>query len=60
MAGDYDYIVVASGVGGGPLVANLARTGFSDILVEAGGDSCDATDRGTTEVRCPYFPRAVH
>jgi len=34
----YDYIVVGSGPGGGPLAANLARAGFSTLLIEAGGD----------------------
>ncbi|MCB1723141.1 MAG: GMC family oxidoreductase N-terminal domain-containing protein [Chromatiaceae bacterium] len=40
-AGDddaFDYIVVGSGAGGGPLAANLARTGFRVLLLEAGGD----------------------
>ncbi len=34
----YDYIVVGSGPGGGPLAANLAKAGYSTLLVEAGGD----------------------
>ena len=34
----YDYIVVGSGAGGGPLAANLAREGFRVLLLEAGGD----------------------
>jgi choline dehydrogenase len=37
-AEDYDYIVVGSGAGGGPLAANLARKGHRVLLVEAGGD----------------------
>jgi choline dehydrogenase len=40
--GEYDYIVVGSGAGGGPLAANLARKGHSVLLVEAGGDDEDA------------------
>lgn len=32
----YDYIVVGSGAGGGPLAANLAERGFSVLLIEAG------------------------
>ena len=34
----FDYIVVGSGAGGGPLAANLARSGMRVLLLEAGGD----------------------
>ncbi|KAH7111000.1 hypothetical protein B0J13DRAFT_534442 [Dactylonectria estremocensis] len=34
----YDYIVVGSGPGGGPLASNLARAGFKTLLLEAGDD----------------------
>ncbi|KAH8897745.1 alcohol oxidase [Thozetella sp. PMI_491] len=34
----YDYIVVGSGPGGGPLAADLARAGQSVLLLEAGSD----------------------
>ncbi|KAK3346848.1 hypothetical protein B0T25DRAFT_625091 [Lasiosphaeria hispida] len=40
-AATYDYIVVGSGPGGGPLAANLARAGYSTLLIEAGGDEGD-------------------
>lgn len=34
----YDYIVVGSGPGGGPLAARLAQAGFSVLLLDAGDD----------------------
>ncbi|KAF2690038.1 GMC oxidoreductase [Lentithecium fluviatile CBS 122367] len=34
----YEYVVVGSGPGGGPLAANLARAGHSVLLLEAGDD----------------------
>lgn len=37
----YEYIVVGSGPGGGPLAANLARAGHSVLLLEAGDDQGD-------------------
>jgi len=40
-ATEYDYIVVGSGPGGGPLAADLARAGFSTLLIEAGGDEAE-------------------
>jgi choline dehydrogenase len=36
--GSYDYVVIGSGAGGGPVAANLARAGMSVLLLEAGGD----------------------
>src|SRR6201992_512189 len=37
----YDYIVVGSGPGGGPLASNLARSGHSVLLLGAGDDQGD-------------------
>jgi choline dehydrogenase len=36
--GNFDYVVVGSGAGGGPLAANLALAGFNVLLLDAGGD----------------------
>jgi len=42
----FEYIVVGSGPGGGPIASNLARAGHSVLLLEAGsvedmyGDAC--------------------
>jgi choline dehydrogenase len=40
-AATYDYIVVGSGPGGGPLACDLARAGYSTLLLEAGDDQGD-------------------
>ncbi|OGE48034.1 hypothetical protein PENARI_c033G11275 [Penicillium arizonense] len=34
----YEYVVVGSGAGGGPLAANLAHKGHKVLLLEAGDD----------------------
>ena len=41
MSDNFDYIVVGSGAGGGPLAANLALAGKRVLLIEAGGDHQD-------------------
>ncbi|KAH9905729.1 GMC oxidoreductase [Xylariomycetidae sp. FL2044] len=37
----YEYIVIGSGPGGGPLAADLARAGYTVLLLEAGSDYVD-------------------
>ncbi|KAK6082632.1 alcohol dehydrogenase [Seiridium cupressi] len=41
---DYDYVVVGSGPGGGPLAARLAIAGKRVLLLEAGSDPGNITD----------------
>ncbi|KAJ5414629.1 CAZyme family AA3 [Penicillium cosmopolitanum] len=40
---EYDYVVVGSGPGGGPLAARLAIAGFKVLLLDAGDDQGNAT-----------------
>jgi choline dehydrogenase len=44
----FDYIVVGSGAGGGPLASSLARASFSVLLLEAGEDYSE--DRDYTDI----------
>jgi choline dehydrogenase len=44
-ATEYDYVIVGSGPGGGPLAVNLAKAGYSVFLIEA-GDASSATGFG--------------
>ena len=35
---EYDYIVIGSGAGGGPVAARLAKAGYRVLILEAGGN----------------------
>lgn len=52
---DFDYVIIGSGAGGGPLAANLARAGSRVLLLEAGCDSCAASDMGRMMYEVPIF-----
>jgi choline dehydrogenase len=54
-ATDYDYVVIGSGAGGGPLAANLAKAGFKVLLLEAGGDPCSENETGRLMYEVPIF-----
>lgn len=49
-AGTYDYVVIGSGPGGGPLAVNLATAGHSVLLLEAGQNHTEANSQ-----RIPAF-----
>jgi choline dehydrogenase len=55
MSADYDYIIVGSGAGGGPLAANLAKAGCKVLLLEAGGDPCAESEEGRLMYEVPIF-----
>jgi len=50
-AAEYDFIIVGSGAGGGPLACNLARKQFRVLLIEAGG----GTEEGSAYSEIPAF-----
>ncbi|CAI4220166.1 unnamed protein product [Parascedosporium putredinis] len=66
----YDYIVVGSGPGGGPVACKLARAGHSVLLVEAGDDQSANLNSEVpqffpfayvdTTMRWDYFVRNYH
>jgi len=51
----YDYVIVGSGAGGGPLAANLAQKGYKVFLLEAGSDPCSESDLGRYMYEVPIF-----
>src|SRR5581483_353747 len=52
---DFDYVIVGSGAGGGPLAANLAKAGCKVLLLEAGGDPCSEDETGRLMYEVPIF-----
>ena len=54
--GSYEYIVVGSGAGGGPVAARLAEAGHRVLLLEAGGDALqDSGPRLPEDYEVPAF-----
>jgi choline dehydrogenase len=52
---EFEYVVIGSGAGGGPLAANLAKAGFNVLLMEAGGDPCSESEAGRLMYQVPIF-----
>src|SRR6267143_1867326 len=48
---DFDYIIVGSGAGGGPLAARLAEAGKKVLIIEAGRDPAKTESRGYQDAK---------
>jgi choline dehydrogenase len=51
---EYEYIVVGSGAGGGPLACRLAMAGYKTLLIEAGNDQ-----NGNINITVPGYQAVV-
>ena len=51
---EYEYIVVGSGAGGGPLACRLAMKGYKTLLIEAGNDQ-----NGNLNISVPGYQAVV-
>lgn len=54
-AEEYDYIVVGSGPGGGPLAVSLAKANYSVLLLEAGDDSLQGGGQYPPTITWDFF-----